>query len=138
MKLDIASLRALYQSGEAKPSEVIASVYGRISRENTQPVWISQIPRETALALAQDLERNATPASLPLYGIPFAVKDNIDLAGLPTTAGCPAYAYTPAATATVVERLLHAGAIPIGKTNMDQFATGLVDALPLWSLFQCF
>ncbi|MFM2404869.1 MAG: hypothetical protein RL223_2749, partial [Pseudomonadota bacterium] len=65
------------------------------------------------------------PASQPLYGIPFAVKDNIDLAGAPTTAGCPAYAYTPAASAFVVQRLVEAGAIPIGKTNLDQFATGL-------------
>ncbi|MBT9566697.1 MAG: allophanate hydrolase, partial [Thiobacillus sp.] len=62
---------------------------------------------------------------LPLYGIPFAIKDNIDLAGLPTTAGCPEYAYTPARHAAVVQRLIDAGAIPLGKTNLDQFATGL-------------
>ena len=62
----------------------------------------------------------------PLYGVPFAIKDNIDLAGLPTTAACPAYAYAPARSATVVQALVDAGAIPIGKTNMDQFATGLV------------
>ena len=62
----------------------------------------------------------------PLYGLTFAIKDNIDLAGLPTTAACPAYAYTPTHTATVVQRLIAAGAIPIGKTNLDQFATGLV------------
>ena len=65
-------------------------------------------------------------AALPLYGIPFAIKDNIDLAGVPTTAACPAYAYTPCKTAAVVQRLIDAGAIPIGKTNLDQFATGLV------------
>ena len=64
--------------------------------------------------------------TLPLWGIPFAVKDNIDVAGLPTTAGCPAFAYRPARNATVVDRLLAAGAILIGKTNLDQFATGLV------------
>ena len=63
---------------------------------------------------------------MPLCGVPFAVKDNIDVAGLPTTAACPAFAYTPAANATVVERLMAAGAILIGKTNLDQFATGLV------------
>ncbi len=68
--------------------------------------------------------RTASP-ELPLYGVPFAIKDNIDLAGTPTTAACPAYAYTPARSAFVVERLIAAGAIPIGKTNMDQFATGL-------------
>jgi allophanate hydrolase len=68
------------------------------------------------------------PASLPLYGIPFAIKDNIDLAGIPTTAACPDYAYTPQISATVVQQLIDAGAIPLGKTNLDQFATGLVGA----------
>jgi allophanate hydrolase len=63
--------------------------------------------------------------SLPLFGVPFAVKDNIDVAGMPTTAACPAFAYTPAATAPVVARLLEAGAVLLGKTNLDQFATGL-------------
>src|SRR5205807_2873495 len=62
----------------------------------------------------------------PLYGMTFAIKDNIDLADVPTTAGCPAYVYVPAKSATVVEKLMAAGAIPIGKTNLDQFATGLV------------
>jgi allophanate hydrolase len=69
----------------------------------------------------------ACPAqSLPLYGIPFAIKDNIDLAGVPTTAACPAFAYTPERHAAVVEKLIAAGAIPVGKTNLNQFATGLV------------
>ena len=112
--------------GQAKPSDVIAEVYDRIGRE-TQPVWISLIPRETAMARARELESDPAAAGrCRLYGIPFAIKDNIDLAGVPTTAGCPAYAYTPERSATVVERLLAAGAIVIGKTNLDQFATGLV------------
>ena len=63
---------------------------------------------------------------LPLYGVPFVIKDNIDLAGVPTTAGCPAYSYVPSKSSTAVQRLLDAGAIPLGKTNLDQFATGLV------------
>jgi allophanate hydrolase len=125
VKLTINSLREVYTSGQAKPSDVIAEVYDRISRE-TQPVWISLVPRETALARAQELENDAAAVTLPLYGIPFAIKDNIDLAGVPTTAGCPAYAYVPERSATVVERLLAAGAIVVGKTNLDQFATGLV------------
>src|SRR4029078_10121600 len=67
-----------------------------------------------------------SPESLPLYGVPFAVKDNIDLAGVVTTAARPDYAYMPHASASAVQRLIDAGAIPIGKTNLDQFATGLV------------
>ncbi len=125
MKLTISALRDLYREGHAKPSDVIAEVYDRIARE-TQPVWISLIPREAALARARELESAPAAAGLPLYGIPFAIKDNIDLAGVPTTAGCPAYAYTPQRSATVVEKLLAAGAIVICKTNLDQFATGLV------------
>jgi allophanate hydrolase len=105
--------------------ERIASIYDAIAAEPLLPIWISLVPREQALARAAALEREPA-TSKPLYGVPFAIKDNIDLAGLPTTAGCPAYAYLPERTATVVERLLGAGAIAIGKTNMDQFATGLV------------
>jgi len=125
VKLSIHELLPLYRGGQAKPSDVIAEVYDRVGRE-TQPVWISVIPRETAMARARELESAPAAAGLPLYGIPFAIKDNIDLAGVPTTAGCPAYAYTPQRSATVVEKLLAAGAIAIGKTNLDQFATGLV------------
>jgi len=128
VKLAISALRALYASGKAKPSDVIAEVYDRIGREPAQPVWISLVARETALTRAKELEGDPVAAKLPLYGIPFAIKDNIDLAGVPTTAGCPAYAYSPERNAPVVERLLSAGAIPIGKTNLDQFATGLVGA----------
>ena len=84
-------------------------------------VWIGRVPDEALLAQAR-----AADLSLPLGGVPFAVKDNIDVAGLPTTAGCPAFAYTPAVHAPVVQRLVDAGAIVVGKTNLDQFATGLV------------
>jgi allophanate hydrolase len=80
------------------------------------PVWISMVPREL----------RPTAVDGPLAGMTFAIKDNIDLAGVPTTAGCPAFAYQPERSAFVVERLIKAGAIPIGKTNLDQFATGLV------------
>jgi allophanate hydrolase len=79
----------------------------------SQPIWITKVPP-------------VEPADGPLKGMTFAIKDNIDLAGVPTTAGCPAFAYTPQRSATVVQRLIDAGAIPVGKTNMDQFATGLV------------
>jgi len=106
-----------------KISEKVAGIYDRLDGEPLNPVWISLVPREKALARAHEVENSSL---LALAGMTFAVKDNIDVAGMPTTAGCPAYAYTPASSATVVQRLVDAGAILIGKTNMDQFATGLV------------
>jgi allophanate hydrolase len=124
--LDLASLRTLYQSRAAKPSDVVAAVYDRIGGGPLAPVWISLVPRKYAMVQARELESDPLAAARPLYGVPFAIKDNIDLAGLATTAGCPAYAYQPAQSATVVQSLVDAGAIPIGKTNLDQFATGLV------------
>jgi allophanate hydrolase len=89
-------------------------------------VFITAVADDALLAEAATLMQNhPEPNSLPLWGIPFAVKDNIDVAGLPTTAACPAFAYTPGDDATVVARLRAAGGIVIGKTNLDQFATGL-------------
>lgn len=88
--------------------------------------WISRCPAEEVLARAREVDaRIAAGEPLALAGVPFAVKDNIDVAGMETTAACPAFAYTPSATAFVVERLIAAGAVLIGKTNLDQFATGL-------------
>jgi allophanate hydrolase len=108
----------------AKPTESIGAIYDRIEKEPLAPVWISLVRRDVALKRAAGLE--AGSRDLPLYGVPFAVKDNIDVAGLPTTAGCPAFSFSPQASAPVVAKLEEAGAILIGKTNMDQFATGLV------------
>src|SRR5207237_689781 len=89
-------------------------------------IFITPVGREALAAAARELmERHPEPNSLPLWGVPFAVKDNIDVAGLPTTAACPAFAYAPEADATVVSRLKAAGALVTGKTNLDQFATGL-------------
>lgn len=89
-------------------------------------VWISRLPDERVMAMARSVdERIAAGETLPLAGVPFAIKDNIDLLDSATTAGCPDFAYRPRASAWVVERLIAAGAIPIGKTNLDQFATGL-------------
>jgi allophanate hydrolase len=111
----------------ASPTETIEDVLGRIADRGEDGVWISIARRERLLAQARALEaRRRSGEHLPLYGVPFAVKDNIDVAGLPTTAACPAFAYTPTEDAPVVGRLVAAGAIPVGKTNMDQFATGLV------------
>src|SRR5260370_4290 len=126
MKLDLSSLRALYSSGQARPADVIETVYDRIAALSHQPVWISLVPREAALAQARELENDPAARARPICGMPLAIKDNIDLVGLPTTAGCPAFSYSPKRHASVVARLLDAGAIPIGKTNLDQFATGVV------------
>ena len=98
--------------------------------EAVQPqVWITRIAPATVQAAAEAVDRRvAAGETPPLAGVPFAVKDNLDVAGLPTTAGCPAFAYVPVQTAPVVQRLLDAGAVLLGKTNLDQFATGLVGA----------
>jgi allophanate hydrolase len=88
-------------------------------------LWIHRLPDEAILHAAATLEAEG-PRGRPLWGVPFAVKDNIDVAGLPTTAACPDYAYLPERSATAVDRLLAAGALLLGKTNLDQFATGLV------------
>lgn len=125
LSLEISSLRSLYLSGELTPAKLIDMLQARMHGQDTGNIWIYQLNREQLLGYCKQLE-GKDPASLPLYGIPFAVKDNIDLAGIPTTAGCPDYAYTPERSATVVQKLIDAGAMPIGKTNMDQFATGLV------------
>ena len=122
--LDIATLRRLYQSGELTPLELVEDLLARMAGEDPHRVWISRLDAAALGAYARNLA-GRDPASLPLYGIPFAIKDNIDLAGLPTTAGCPEFAYTPKRHAAVVQRLIDAGAIPLGKTNLDQFATGL-------------
>jgi allophanate hydrolase len=101
----------------------IADTFRRIRERGSDGVWISLEREEQAFKRAKELESD--PRELPLKGQTFAIKDNIDLAGLPTTAACPGFAYTPAKNAFVVQRLIDAGAIPIGKTNLDQFATGL-------------
>jgi allophanate hydrolase len=124
--LDIAYLRAQYQSGELSPAIVVQEIYQRCDRHQDNPIWVTQTPREHALQAASTLEAQGYSPDLPLYGIPIAVKDNIDVAGLPTTNGCPGFSYTPSRHAVVVEKLLQAGALIMGKTAMDQFATGLV------------
>jgi allophanate hydrolase len=130
MRLDLSlpALRAQYQSGALTPTQLVSQLHAQIDAEEAahpRHVWIHRLSLAALTAYAAALEgRDA--ATLPLYGIPFAIKDNIDLAGVPTTAGCPAYAYTPERSATAVQRLIDAGAIPVGKTNLDQFATGLV------------
>lgn len=125
MNLQISHLRDLYLKGELTPSDLVKQLDAEIGSENSQNIWIQRLTYAEMLVYAKNLE-GKNIANLPLYGIPFAIKDNIDLANIPTTAACPDYAYTPTKSATVVQKLIDAGAIPIGKTNLDQFATGLV------------
>jgi allophanate hydrolase len=120
-----SALRAAYQSGELTPREVVAESLRRIAAVTDNPIWIRVLTMEELEPYLTSLPAAPTP-ELPLYGLPFAIKDNIDLAGIPTTAGCPEFASVPERSAFVVRRLIAAGAIPIGKTNLDQFATGLV------------
>ena len=123
---EIAHLREAYRARQLTPVDVAAEALRRVSAYPDPAVWIMRVPEERVMARASALGDCGSPQTLPLFGIPFAVKDNIDCAGLPTTAACPAFAYTPSEDATVVKRLIAAGAILLGKTNLDQFATGLV------------
>jgi len=121
----VAAMLAAHRAGAISPAQTVARSFARIREHNDPAIFISLRDEKDALAEAEALsEKDAL--LLPLYGIPVAVKDNIDVAGLPTTAACPAFSYLPAHDATAVARLRAAGAIIIGKTNLDQFATGLV------------
>jgi allophanate hydrolase len=123
----IGELRDAINSGAASVADLAIAALRRAKAYADPAVWITLFDEAFILNHARQAEtRRAGGAAMPLLGIPFAVKDNIDVAGAPTTAACPAYAYTPARSATAVQRLIDAGAIPIGKTNLDQFATGLV------------
>lgn len=126
LSFDIASLRAAYAAGTLTPTALVDEILRRTA-DDPHKVWIHRLPEAALREYASALEGKSAEekAKLPLYGIPFAIKDNIDLAGVPTTAGCPAFAFTPEKSAFVVQKLIEAGAIPVGKTNMDQFATGL-------------
>lgn len=121
--LTLESIRAAQGAG-ATPLDIIEEVIARRAALTDRAVFITETPDAVLRAEARALAARG-PEGLPLYGIPFAVKDNIDVAGLPTTAACPAFAHTPERDATTVARLRAAGAIVIGKTNLDQFATGL-------------
>ncbi|GJI90941.1 allophanate hydrolase [Duganella hordei] len=131
LDLRLDTLRAQYGGGTLCPTECIRRVLAAIAAERPE-IWITRVPDDRLLTQAAALDRllsqrgAAVFDSMPLFGVPFAVKDNIDVAGMATTAACPEFAYVPAVSATVVGKLLEAGAILVGKTNLDQFATGLV------------
>lgn len=120
----LPALHAAYANG-LSPQEVIAETYRRITATDDPGLFLTLVPAAEACAAADALDP-FDPVAKPLWGVPFAVKDNIDVAGLPTTAACPGFAYMPKETAPAIARLIAAGAILIGKNNLDQFAAGLV------------
>ena len=120
----VADLIAAHRAGRVRPAETIARCFALIERHGDPAIFTSLATQAHVEAALRALD-GTNPAHLPLYGIPFAVKDNIDVAGLPTTCGCPDFAYLATRDAASVARLRRAGAIVIGKTNLDQFATGL-------------
>ncbi|TQF31444.1 allophanate hydrolase [Bradyrhizobium sp. UNPA324] len=122
----IAAIVAAHRAGTLTPAETVARTYQRIRDHDDPAIFISLRDETDAVAEAAKLAARADAADLPLYGVPVAVKDNIDALGFATTAACPAFSTTPTRDSTAVARLRAAGAIVIGKTNLDQFATGLV------------
>jgi len=114
-----------YRAGRSTPTQVAVRTLDLVADRGDDGIWITLVDRAVVLERAKELEEHGDPDSLPLYGIPFGVKDSIDIAGMPTTLACPDYAYVPESTARAVCRLLDAGAVLVGKTNLDQFATGL-------------
>ena len=122
LSFDIANLQAAYASGVTVRA-VVAEAKRRCASD-TNNAFIHRLSDAEIEPFVARLD-GVDPASLPLYGVPFAIKDNIDLAHIPTTAGCPEFAYTPGESAFLIQQLLAAGAVPLGKTNLDQFATGL-------------
>ncbi|WP_445670262.1 allophanate hydrolase [Paenibacillus sp. PL2-23] len=123
--LTVEGLRELYRSGGTTPREVVLAIIQRAEADAGMNIWITPPELGRVEPYLRNLE-HLRMDDAPLWGIPFAIKDNIDWSAAPTTAACPAFAYEPSQDAEVVKRLVAAGAIPIGKTNMDQFATGLV------------
>src|SRR6476646_5092896 len=121
----VAEILASHAGGTGSPTKTAVRVADAIAARGDDGTWLSTVPRDHLLAVAEEIEKRPSARTLPLYGVPFGVKDSIDVAGVATTLSCPDYAYVPATTAPVVSRLIEAGAIFIGKTNLDQFATGL-------------
>lgn len=121
----IHGLRQAYRHEGLSLRAHLATVMARVRAADARNVWIHRLSDAELEPYLVRLE-GADPDSLPLFGVPFAIKDNIDLAGVPTTAACPDYRYLPEQSAFVVQQLVDAGAVPVGKTNLDQFATGLV------------
>ncbi|MBC7715992.1 MAG: allophanate hydrolase [Pseudorhodobacter sp.] len=133
--LTLTDWRSAYGAG-ASPAHLLGALRQRLHGAASEHAWIALIDAHALSAAAAALEaraaahpeRAAALRAMPLFGVPFAAKDNIDVIGFPTTAACPAFAHEVDANATVIARLQQAGAVCMGKTNLDQFATGLVGA----------
>jgi allophanate hydrolase len=122
--MSINGLQKAFASNTLTPAVLMQSIREKAASLSEHNIWVHLLTAEEQASFLVSLE-NKDPQSSPLWGIPFAIKDNIDLANIPTTAGCEAFAYTPEKNSHVVQQLIDAGAIPVGKTNLDQFATGL-------------
>ena len=125
MNLQLDNLRNAYLSGDTTPRDLLLQLREKAAQLNPDYhlfIHLLSVAELEPYLAALDARE---PSELPLFGVPFAIKDNIDLAGIPTTAACPAFAYVPTRSATIVEQLIALGAVPLGKTNLDQFATGL-------------
>jgi allophanate hydrolase len=121
----VAEILQWHAGGTGSPTKTAARVADAIAARGDDGTWLSVVPRDQLLSAAEDIEQRPGARTLPLYGVPFGVKDSIDVEGVPTTLSCPDYAYVASTTAPAVRRLLDAGALYVGKTNLDQFATGL-------------
>ena len=130
-KLTISYLRKGYASGDFTPEEICLEIVKRANETKDMNIWI-QPPEMEKIQKYLETLKDKHPKTARLWGIPFAIKDNIDLAGVETSAGCETYAYLPEESATTVKLLIEQGAIPVGKTNLDQFATGLVGTRSLY------
>lgn len=127
----IDGLHRAYESGNLTPEALMAYIRQRARQFEDHNIWIHLLT-ESEIQLWLVGLKDKDPATSPLWGIPFAIKDNIDLAGIPTTAACKEFAFTPEKSAFAVQRMIDAGAIPVGKTNLDQFATGLNGTRSPW------
>lgn len=123
-RLSLTWVRNMYMSGELTPTELVSHIIEEKEKFRDYNIWIVEPSMDLIKPYLDQLEN--IDKALPLWGVPFAIKDNIDLANVATTAACPDYTYIPKESAEVVKKLISAGAIPVGKTNLDQFATGLV------------
>lgn len=135
--LDFLTLHDAYRRGALTPSAVIDAVYARIEARGPDPAWTSLVPRGEALARAAELERIGSADTHPLFGLPVGIKDSFDIAGYPTSEACRAWEHVATATSPFVTRLTDAGAIVVGKNNMDQFGMGLVGVRTDYGIPRC-